>query len=261
MKNPSRLHFLFAAFALASLVGAGSPIAAQVEDGQLYHILEVQVRPDSFLEYEEAVKAYFAEWGKHKHPYPQFARSADDFTYRFITPLQDMADYVRWNAAFQEMDSKIGVEKAAEMQARFQAASLSSSSYFTRRRDDLSYVPSSPRLGDGEAQFFLYQYWHIKRDAIEQAEQNARDFAALYKAKYPQDGYILFEMVEGSDGPMYLSVLPAKSPQDLWEWIGKQNQAFGQAGDDLWVRAHKSVRKFEVKHVANRPDLTYTPEE
>ena len=261
MSHPSQLHFLLAASVLLLLVGVGSPITAQVPDGQLYHVNQVQVRPDSFLEYEAALKVYFAEWAKHKHPYAMLARVADDFTYRFITPLEDMADYDRWNASFEGLDRKIGVERSAKMRAAYQAASVSSSTSLTRARLDLSYIPSSPRLGEGEAQFYLYQFWYIKRDGVEQAEQNARDFAALYKEKFPGDGYNLFQMMEGGDGPMYLSVLPAKSPQDLWDWLGKSNQAFGQAGDDLWTRAHKVVRKFEVKHVAARPDLSYIPEE
>ena len=247
-----------ALFVLAALV---NPVAAQPADGQLYYVNQVQVRPDSFLEYEAGVKAYFAEFAKHKHAYPLIARVSDDFTYRYITPLENMADYERMNAAFEAVTAKIGAEKAAKLQARYQAASISSSSFFTRARPDLSYVPSSPRLGEGEAEFFLYQYWYIKRDSVAAAEQNARDFAALYKAKHPGDGFQLFQVVEGGDGPAYLSVLPAKSAQDLWEWLGKSNQAFGQAGAELWARAHKATRKFDVKHVAARPDLSYVPEQ
>jgi hypothetical protein len=245
---------LLALFCLA----AATTAPAQLPDTEFYEIQYVQVRPDHWMDYQDAVADLVALYAKHDYKYPLIAReNRNAMEIRYISPLASMADREVMDAEFERFRKAAGAAYET-IAARFQQASISSRTAVYRMRPDLSYQPDNPQPAVGEANFHQIGYWYIQRDKVAESEANAKAYADLLRKKGIRRPFSILESYIG-DEALYLLVLPGTSPAAFYAESEAINRKLGAEGEQATARALQAARDWIIHDSANLPRLTYTP--
>ena len=234
---------------------------AEEQKAQLFLIEQVVVKPSKVAEYEAHVKEALDLCYKYKFPYPFHSASTDDFIYYFLFPVENFADIDNLYKAFGELEKKIGAEQLQAMIKRtigtFEYGQYSVFSYLP----ELSYTPEKPRLKPEEVIFRLWEFAYIKLGKEKELEGNIKDWVELYKSENMPDGWWTYVGVIGTEMPLYVFVMGAKSAADYYSQGEKTQELLGEEYKALSDKFLTTIRKLELKTGRFRPDLSYTPKE
>lgn len=221
------------------------------------------VLPSMAARYEGLAKEFVAALAAKNINDPNIAFttfSTPDFHYIYVSRLQGgLAGFEPMFNAWMSLPDKIGKEKMADLQSRTVGTTSSYSEVLAMRRDDLSYVPANPRLKPAEQTYVRWQFYYLVPGKESEAEQVAKDYAALFKAKNIADGFTIYMAMNGNDLPLLVAAIPAKSPAD---WASNDEKVNATLGNDIrpvQARALAITRKFEIREGWYRPDLSYPP--
>jgi hypothetical protein len=239
-----------------------SAYAADPPKPQLFLIHEETANPSMITQYEGATKDLFKAFAEKKVTSPSFIVNTYmtmDFHYLYITPIANWAQMDTVSKDWMSASDTVGKEKWLDIMKRGNGAMASYDEAVAARRDDLSYQPENPRLKMEEMPFARVDYYYLKPGTEEQAEQVARDYVALFKAKKVPDGFTIYMAMSGHDLPLLVAVIPAKSPADFAATDERTAAALGDALRVLQGRALSLTRRIEHKDSWFRPDLSFMP--
>jgi hypothetical protein len=124
-------------------------------------------------------------------------------------------------------------------------------------RPDLSYMPATPRLAQTDRRYFRWDFYYLLPGREKESEQIARDYAALFRQKGITDSFNIYTAVLGTDLPLLVAAIPAKSATDLLAADERINATLGADVRPLQQRAMAITRRFERREGTLRPDLSY----
>jgi len=239
-----------------------SAYAADPPKSQLFLIHEETVNPSMVTQYEGATRDLVKAFADKKVTSPTFIVNTymtSDFHYLYITPIANWAQMDTVSKDWMSAPEIVGKDRWLDLMKRGSGAMTSYDEAVASRRDDLSYQPENPRLKMEEMPFARVDYYYLKPGTEEQAEQVARDYVALFKAKKVPDGFTIYMAMSGHDLPLLVAVIPAKSPADFAATDERTAAALGDALRNLQGRAMSLTRRIEHKDSWFRPDLSFMP--
>ena len=224
---------------------------------QFYVVHEEVVKPSMLGQYEATTKEFLNSLAQAKVDPAAFSFRGfvtPDFHYIYLAPIDGFGGMDKIANVFMTLGAN---EKFQDLMKRSGTTMESVSDTIIMRRLDLSYMPETPRLKMEEHNYYRLQYYYLMPGTDMEAEQIARDYAALFKKKNIPEAFTIFMEVMGNDTPLLIASVPAKSEADFIAADEKTNAALGADVRPLQERALRITRKFEVRHVTVRPDLVY----
>src|ERR1051325_7520048 len=219
------------------------------------------VPPAMTMRYEALTKEFLATLAAKNVNDPNVAFTTfmtADFHYVYVSRLQGgVARYETMVNAWMSLPEKVGKEKWQDLMTRSAGTTSSYNEIMAMRRDDLSYMPATPRLKPEEQTYARWQFYYLVPGKEMEAEQVARDYAALFKSKNIGDGFTIYMAMNGNDLPLLVAGITAKSAADFAMTDEKNTAALGNDLPALRARALAITRKFETREGWYRPDLSY----
>ena len=125
-------------------------------------------------------------------------------------------------------------------------------------RPDLSYTPSSPRLGMQEQSFTHIALLYPYPGQAQAFEAGLKERSALRK-KHGADGVDVVQLVIGRDGPAYAVLIGAKDEVDYLTQAAKEQQKMGAEWRASIDKSGPMLRRVEFVTGLARPELYYQP--
>lgn len=265
----SRRTCRYAVLAAALALAAAVPAAAQ-EEGQepaqqpapqMILVHEETVKPPMLEQYLQGSKEFFAMVEANRDVMPTFHAEAfqtDEYEFVFALPLSSFAQMDSLMGEFMAMAEKGGASWEETMK-KGSAATQQIDEYVMVHRTDLSYTPAEPRVPMVEAAVYRWDFYYLQPEMTMEAEQIAKDVAALYEEKGIRDAYGVFQAVMGGDMPFLVVSVPGKSVADIETRLGEIATTLGDAWAPIQARIHGATRHFVSKYAWARPDLSLAP--
>jgi hypothetical protein len=247
-----------ACIALALPALAADPVAPVKP--QLYLIHEEIARPSMLVQYESTTNELLAAMTEKKADPKVFGMNlyvTTDFHYVFVVPIANWASIDGFQQSWMTLGESVGKEKWANLMKRGNQTMESYSEFVVARRPDLSYEPATPRFKPEEARFSHWEFYYLDPARADEAEQIAKDYASLFRAKNIGDGFSVFMAVSGSDLPLLVVSVPAKSAADFYVEDEKVNATLGKDVVPLQMRALAITRRYETRDAVFRPEMSY----
>jgi len=247
--------------ALFSFIPALTVFAqGEMPKSQLVAVHEDAVIPSMVEQYEKASKNLAGLFAKHNIASMSYAvANAQDFTYLYFTPVSNLAEVEKFDAAFQELQKKMGTEAFQADMKLFDGCYHSHRNYMVRLHPDLSYKPEYGNQISEGLNFRQWDFYYIHPGKEDEAMAIAKEWKALYESKKIAEGYRLYMGDLGTDMPVIIVAQSAKSAIDFHSKSEANLKTFGDAGPALLKKTWSVVRKFEQKDGFIRPDLSHLP--
>ena len=245
---------------LVSLLGLSSAFAQDMPKPDLYIVHEEVVKPGSMMSYEGASKDFVNTLAEKKISSPALSWNAymtNDMHYLYVVRIPNFAAMDSSMAEWDKAKAAVGAARWGDLERRSSEGMSSYSEIVTMRRADLSYMPANPRLKQEEERYVRLDYYYLLPGKQAEAEAVAKDYVALFKQKNIGERYSIFISVLGSDLPLLVAAIPAKSAADLLSADERVNATLGADVRPLQGRAMALTRRFERREAAYRPDLSY----
>lgn len=229
---------------------------------QYFLVHEETVRPSMVMQYEVATKDILNAFTEKKADPKVFGMNlymTNDFHYLFLVPISSWAALDVFQNEWTKIGAAVGKDKWHDLMTRSNDAMYSYDEIVIVQRPDLSYVAANPRMKPEEHRFFHLIYYYLDAAHADDAEQIAKDYAALFKAKNITTGFNVFQALSGEGLPLLVVSVPAKSASDYYVADEAINAALGKDVLPLQARALAITRKFKVRDVVHRPELSYQP--
>lgn len=252
------------ALVILTLFIVSLPLFAQTPPAkpQYFLVHEEIARPSMVVQYEAATKDLLNAFTEKKADPKVFGMSlfmTNDFHYLFLVPISSWAALDAFQDEWTKIGAAIGKDKWRDLMARSNSAMYSYDEIVIVQRPDLSYLPANPRMKPEEHRFFHLMYYYVDAAHADDAEQVAKDYAALFKAKNITTGFNVFQALSGEGLPLLVVSVPAKSASDFHATDEAINATLGKDVLPLQARALAITRKFKLRDVVSRPDLSYPP--
>ncbi|MHC4990598.1 MAG: hypothetical protein ACYTGC_06415 [Planctomycetota bacterium] len=258
----SKRWILGVAVILYSIASAGGAVQEQADQPQWYFLVEEQVKPSMMMEYEEATKQIIREMQAYEVSPEKVSFSAisgPELGYVYVMPIDNFGHMDTKMADWQEVVSKIGAEKWAELEARSDKCVDHRATFHVVQRADLSFQPESPAVPQDEVKTIVYGFYYVMPGKERQLESVARRYAELYREHGLDNAWTIYQSVTGGDLPLYVVAHPARSTAEFHKRSEEIDELLGEAGKKLGEEAMACVRRIEIKDGYLRPDLSYPP--
>jgi hypothetical protein len=114
----------------------------EMPKSQLVSVHEDAVIPSMIEQYEKASKNLAGLFAKHNITSISYtAANTQDFTYIYFAPVSNLAEVEKFDAAFQELQNKMGNDAFQADMKLFDGCYHSHRNYMVRLHPDLSYKP------------------------------------------------------------------------------------------------------------------------
>lgn len=227
---------------------------------QLFLIHEEIARPSMVMQYESTTHDLLNALTAAKADPKTFGVSlfsTPDFHYIYVVPIANWGAIDSFQSEWMKLGDTIGKEKFKDLMNRGNATMSSYNEFVAVRRLDLSYMPATPRLKPEEQRYVQWQFYYLDAAHADDAEQIARDYAALFKAKNIADGFTVYQVLSGNDLPLLVVSTTGRSAADYAANDEKVNAMLGTDVRPLQARAMAITRKFEIRQGMYRPELSY----
>ena len=227
---------------------------------ELYLIHEEVARPSMLAQYETVTRDFLNAFTEKKADPKVFGMRlymTNDLHYIYVVPISSWGVMDAMPQNWMTISQAIGKERWRDLMTRGNAAIYSFNDTMSQRRPDLSYVPANPRLKPEEQNFVHLSFYYIDAAKTDEAEQVAKDYVALSKAKNISDPFTIYEAKSGTDLPLYVVAIPAKSASDFYATDDKNRATMGAEARALDARALAYTRRLEFRDATFRPELSY----
>lgn len=249
--------------ALVSLLGLPYFVQAQELKAQAYIMTEYIVKPYMTKAFEAATAEEKAMFAAINYAFGWTAFSTEDFHYYFFVPIgKDATSLDKHNAALDEAEARLP-ENYAALEKKMAEASEYWREAVVYLRPDLSFTPAESRIKDEDSNYVFFEFAYILPDKEKEFEAFYKDWAALCRKIGFRIGYVAYRGIFGTDNPLYISTMIAKTQADtfveedrLMKTLGPDVQA--ELGT-MYEKAYTHFRKYETRHGRSRPDLSYVP--
>ena len=233
--------------------------AAQETAHPMYYVRQEFVRPAEIAGYEsetlrwlddleEADPATALQWVTVVGP---------EMGYSFVVPIEGLAGIDRVRAAIStsrlEAAGRWSTERAGLPTPIDHIETL-----VIELRPDLSYLPRRVEL-DPTLPFRKYHWYYVVPGLEGQFEDIARELVDLYERSDVEHGFLIYNVVLGSDLPVLLMVERALDEADYAVRTQRIGEQVGAGADALRGRFLAVSRRVEVMEGMTRGDLSYPP--
>lgn len=227
-------------------------------EGQLFAIHEDVVNPSRVADYEKAAKNLAALFEQHNINGMQYsAANSNDFVYIYISPVENYAGLDKMDAAFGELQQKMGEDAFNKAMNMFSDNYDRHRDYMVRLHPELSYKPEyGNNMADG-MNFRHWNFYHVYPGKEAEIENIAMEWIDLLESKGIQQGYRLYTGGMGTDMPLVIVAHSALNATDFYTNEEKNMAALGEAGKKLMAKTMSITWKFESKDGMMRPDLSF----
>ncbi len=263
MKGKSLDHSSREIIALVFLLGL--PFFAQGQElkAQAYIMTEYVVKPYMSKAFEAATAEENAMFAAINYSYGWTAFSTEDFHYYFFVPIgKDAASLDRHNATLNEAEARLP-ESYATLEKKMAEAAEYWREAVVYLRPDLSYTPAESTIKAEDPNYVFFEFAYILPEKEKEFATFYKDWAALCRKIGFRIGYIAYRGIFGTDNPLYVSTMIAKTPADpfieedrIMKALGPDEKA--ELGT-MYEKATTYFRKYETRHGRSRPDLSYVP--
>ena len=185
------------------------------------------------------------------------AAMRNDFTYYYITPIENFAELDK--RPFADMAKAMG-DKFGDIFNRFDTCYDSHGTYLMYKIDDLSYpAPEGTDLSEQKYRKWFTMYYKPKNG--DKVKEGMKAVKELFESKGSKEYYNVYHSGFGSMESYYLVSVPAKDEIDSAK-RGKANEEV--LGPDRWDTFNKVVNYLDRMEEYSgwiRPDLAYSPKE
>ena len=249
--------------ALVFLLGLPFFVQGQELKAQAYIMTEYVVKPYMTKAFEAATAEEKAMFAAIHYSYGWTAFSTEDFHYYFFMPIgKDAASLDRHNAALDEAEARLP-ESYATLEKKMAEATEYWREAVVYLRPDLSYTPAESRIKAEDPNYVFFEFTYILPEKETEFETFYKDWGALCRKIGFRIGYIAYRGIFGTDNPLYISTMIAKTQADtfveeerIMKTLGPDEQA--ELGT-MYEKAYTYFRKYETRHGRSRPDLSYIP--
>lgn len=222
---------------------------------QAYLIHQDNVKPSKAGEYEKVAKKFNEACLEHKPDATWIAAVRDDFTYFYISPIENMAELDKQPMA--EMAKAMG-DKFGEMFNAFDKCYDSHGSYIMHSVDDLSYkAPEGTDRSD-----MNYRVWyqlHYKPENGKKVKEGMKAIKAMFQEKGSKEYYNVYHSGMGSMDSYYLVSVAAKDEVDSATRSKANQDVLGPDRYETFDKLMAHLEKFVESRGQMRPDLSYAP--
>jgi hypothetical protein len=242
--------------ALLILLVSIAPVAQAADAGPpaFMEVFTNNVKLGQQATFETGLKELWAALKETGADFPITVRSSGSSpgSYVFLSPLNNMADLDKQNAAFGKAFAKLAPPSAEDF------PSWGNSSQTIRLRQDLSYQPENPRLKEGEAVFAYVVRLYVLPPNVPAVAKALASMAALNKKHNIGDPMAVFQNASG-EGPMFGIRFLAKSQADHFAQVAKNEATMGDAPAAIRNGVGPMLKRIEYSWSFARPDLDYQP--
>jgi hypothetical protein len=225
---------------------------------QLFTVHQDNVKPAMVDQYEKAVNSLVASFKEHGMEIPSMTSSqTDDFTYYYISPIENYAALDEINVSWGEFIEKMGEEKWAEIDDAFEGTYFSHKDFIIRRSGELSYRAENPRFEFKDANFIHWDWYWLEEGKESEAMEVAKEFKNLFAANNITDSFTIWLTDIGTDYGLMVVTQIAKDAEDYYAMISKRGEDIGDEMDLLYEKFVKYVKKFEHENGKLRHDFNY----
>ncbi|MHC4785980.1 MAG: hypothetical protein ACYTE6_08425 [Planctomycetota bacterium] len=246
------------------LFGLGGSVFAGEEQGaekpQMYAIYKEFVKPGKTEQYEAAMKRMISGFTAYQID-PEKVHwkvvSGPEIGYMFVMPIDSFAAMDESHANWMEAVEIIGAENFEEIIAPAMETMVRAEAFHVARMSHLCYTPENPRLKKEEIEYIHYGFYYALPGKQEELEAIAKEFAELYARHGIDTGWSFYKSVTGTDLPLYVVAVGAKSPTDYFTNQDRIRELIGEEAKEIAAKVGATLRKMEYKEGYVRPDLAY----
>jgi hypothetical protein len=228
---------------------------------EFYLIHEEVAKPSMLTQYEGATRDFLnALTEKNADPKVMGMNlyTTTDMHYVYVVPIPNFGGVDAINQTFMTMAQALGKDRWRDLTMRGNAAMSSYNDFVVTKRADLSYVPATPRVKQSDVRFVHWAFYYLDASkSMDDVEQVAKDYAALFRSKNIPDPFTVYLAASGNDLPLLVVTVPGKSASDFYAEQDKIGAMLGSDVRPLEARALAFTRKYEVKDGTFRPELSY----
>ncbi len=246
-----KLSFLF----LLTLFLAINYSFAQDDDRQMFSVYEYEVKPDMVAQSEKFDKKLIALLDEHNCSGPNWitAQSMDN-RFLYIEPISSMADLDKKD--FKELADKMGKDALKEFWKTSYAYEASHKSYVLSLDKSLSYMPEGIDITTPGEDFRRWDYFHLKADKYNEAEELATKIQKLFVEKKSKVAYRFYRSGFGTKGPFFMVASSAKNMADHSQKLMANREVMGPEFLDLYQQLMACCKKVDFVYGQMRPDLS-----
>lgn len=248
MKNQKTLLLTCLSFCLAIAVSFAQ---------QAFLIHQDNVKPSKAGDYEKVAKKFHEACLEHKPDATWMAAMRDDFTYFYITPIENMAELDEQPMA--EMAKAMG-DEFGELFNAFDECYDSHGSYIMHSVDELSYKAPEGTDMSGRNYRVWYQL-HYKPANAKKVKEGMKAVKAMFKEKGSKEYYNVYHSGLGSMDSYYLVSVAAKDEIDSATRAKANQEVLGPDRYETFNKLMAYLEKMEEYRGEMRPDLAYAPKE
>ena len=230
----------------------------EVPEDQLFTVHQDNVKPSMVDQYEKAADSLTAAFKEHSMEIPSmFTSQTDEFTYYYITPIENYAALDDMNDSWGEFIEKIGQEKWGEIEAGFEGTYFSHKDFIIRRSGELSHQPEKPRLVTKDASFIHWDWYWVEEGKSSEATEVVKKFKTLFAANNIEDQFTVWLTDIGTDYGLIVITQIATDASDYYRMVKERQELVGDEMELLYDKFVKYVKKFEHENGRLRHDLSY----
>ncbi|WP_406683673.1 hypothetical protein N1F78_13420 [Seonamhaeicola sp. MEBiC1930] len=222
---------------------------------QAFQIHQDNVKPSKVGEYEKIAKEFHEASTTHNLQASWITAMSDDFTYYYITPIENFAELDK--NPFADMAEAMG-DKFKDMFNRFDQCYSSHGSYIMHSIKDLSYpAPEGTDMSDQNYRKWFKLYYSPKNKA--KLKEGMKAVKDMFAAKGSTNYYNVYHSGFGSMKSYFLVSVPAKDEIDSAQKTKANEEVLGPDRFETFNKVLNYVSKWEEETGWMRPDLHYSP--
>lgn len=222
---------------------------------QAFQVHQDNVKPSKVGEYEKIAKEFHDASVEHNVQASWITAMRDDFTYYYITPIENMAELDE--RPFADMAKAMG-DKFGEMFERFDKCYDSHGTYILHSVKDLSYpAPEGTDMSDQNYRKWLIMHYKPKNGA--KLKEGMKAVKDMFTAKGSKEYYNVYHSGFGSMDSYYLVSISAKDEVDSVQRQKANQEVLGPDRMETFNKVLEYVNKWEEHAGWMRPDLNYSP--
>ena len=167
--------------------------------------------------YEEASDNLTAAFLEYNIEIPSMiASQTDDFTYYYITPIDNYAALDEMNTSWGKFIETMGQDKWNKIDAAFDGTIFSHKDFIIRRSGKYSYNPENPRLVTKDAGFILWDWYWLEDGKLSEAAEVIMEIKQLFTDNNIEDSFTIWATDIGIDYGLVVVTQIANDEQDYY---------------------------------------------
>ncbi|MEW4924573.1 hypothetical protein [Algibacter sp. 2305UL17-15] len=228
---------------------------ANLQAQQMFQVHQDNVKPSMLMEYEKIAKEFQDASVKHNLQASWVTAMRDDFTFYYITPIENFAELDK--RPFADMAKAMG-DKFGEMFERFNKCYDSHGTYTMSSVKDLSYsAPEGTDMSDQNYRKWILIYYKPKNAA--KLKEGMKAVKDMFTEKGSKEYYNVYHSGFGSMDSYYLVSISAKDEVDSAQRQNANKEVLGPDRMETFNKVLKYVHRWEEHAGWMRPDLYYSP--